>query len=80
MGVFSMKSFLALGVLLRLSVFSASVAVGKQTNDDVGVNAVVHGYEDAWNRHDMDAFAMLYAPDADFVSLVGVHWIGRVAI
>ena len=52
----------------------------KQINDEVGVNAVVHGFEDAWNRHDMDAFAMLFATDADFVNVIGMRWIGREAI
>jgi uncharacterized protein (TIGR02246 family) len=43
------------------------VAAGKQINDEVGVNALVRGFEDAWNRHDTDAFAMLFSTDADFV-------------
>jgi uncharacterized protein (TIGR02246 family) len=73
----SMKYLFALGALLSLGLTSASVAVEKQINDDVGVNAVVHGFEDAWNRHDMDAFAMLFATDADFVNVIGMRWIGR---
>jgi len=54
--------------------------VATQANDDVGVHAVVHGFEDAWNRHDMDAFAKLFSPDADFVNVIGMRWIGRDAI
>jgi uncharacterized protein (TIGR02246 family) len=80
MRVFSMRYLFALGALLSLSVTSASVAMEKQINDEVGVNAVVHGFEDAWNRHDMDAFAMLFATDADFVNVVGMRWVGRDAI
>jgi uncharacterized protein (TIGR02246 family) len=75
-----MKYLFALGALLSLGLTSASVAVEKQINDDVGVNAVVHGFEDAWNRHDMDAFAMLFATDADFVNVIGMRWVGRDAI
>ena len=66
--------------MLSLGVKSASVAMDKQINDDVGVNAVVHGFEDAWNRHDMDAFALLFATDADFVNVSGMRWVGRDAI
>jgi uncharacterized protein (TIGR02246 family) len=69
-----------LGALLSLGLTSASVAMEKKINDEVGVNAVVHGFEDAWNRHDMDAFAMLFATDADFVNVIGMRWIGRDAI
>jgi uncharacterized protein (TIGR02246 family) len=79
MRVFSMKNLFALGTLLSLGV-AASVAVDEQINDEVGVSAVVHGFEDAWNRHDMDAFAKLFAADADFVNVIGMRWVGRDAI
>jgi uncharacterized protein (TIGR02246 family) len=80
MGVLSMKYLIALGALLSLGLTSASVAMDKDINDEVGVDAVVHGFEDAWNRHDMDAFAMLFATDADFVNVIGMRWVGRDAI
>jgi uncharacterized protein (TIGR02246 family) len=72
--------FIRIGVLLIMGVTSGSVAMDKQINDEAGVNAVVRGFEDAWNRHDMDAFAMLFATDADFVNVVGMRWVGRDAI
>jgi uncharacterized protein (TIGR02246 family) len=72
--------FIRIGVLLIMGVTSGSVAMDKQINDDAGVDAVVRGFEDAWNRHDMDAFAMLFATDADFVNVVGMRWVGRDAI
>jgi uncharacterized protein (TIGR02246 family) len=72
--------FIRIGVLLIMGVTSGSVAMDKQINDEAGVNAVVRGFEDAWNRHDMDAFAMLFATDADFVNVVGIRWVGRDAI
>jgi uncharacterized protein (TIGR02246 family) len=75
-----MKYLFALAALLSLVVTSASVAADKQIDDEVGVNAVVHGFEDAWNRHDMDAFAALFATDADFVNVIGMRWVGRDAI
>lgn len=74
-----MKLLIALGLLI-ISVTSASGAMNQQINDEAGVNAVVHGFEDAWNRHDMDAFALLFAPDADFVNVIGMRWVGREAI
>ena len=80
MRVFSMKYLFALGALLIMGVTSASVAMDKKINDEAGVNAVVHEFEDAWNRHDMDAFSMLFATDADFVNVIGMRWVGRDAI
>jgi uncharacterized protein (TIGR02246 family) len=78
--VIAIRYLFALGALLSLGVTSASVAMDKQFNDQVGVNAIVHGFEDTWNRHDMDAFAMLFATDADFVNVIGMRWVGRDAI
>jgi uncharacterized protein (TIGR02246 family) len=75
-----MKHLFVLGAMLSLIVTLTSVAADKKINDEAGVNAVVHGFEDAWNRHDMDAFAALFATDADFVNVVGMRWVGRDAI
>jgi uncharacterized protein (TIGR02246 family) len=38
---------------------------------------VVENFAECWNRHDMDAFASLFAPDAEFVNVVGLWWKGR---
>ena len=39
--------------------------------------AVVHGWEDAWNRADADALADLFAEDAEFGNVVGLWWHDR---
>ena len=44
------------------------------------VTAVVSAFSDTWNRHDMTAFGNLFAPDAEFVNVVGLWWKGREAI
>lgn len=44
------------------------------------VRSVVTGFATAWNRHDMDAFGKLFAPDADFVNVAGTLWKGRQTI
>lgn len=44
------------------------------------VTQVVQAFADCWNRHDMDAFAELFAPDAEFVNVVGLWWRGREEI
>lgn len=48
--------------------------------DEAAVRSIVRGFEEAWNRHDMDALARLFADDADFVNVIGARWIGRPAI
>ena len=44
------------------------------------VHAVVLAFSETWNRHDMAAFGALFAPDAEFVNVVGLWWKGRQAI
>ncbi len=38
---------------------------------------VARGFVDAWNQHDMKAFAALFSPEAQFVNVVGVWWKSR---
>ncbi|TJY58835.1 SgcJ/EcaC family oxidoreductase [Sinimarinibacterium sp. CAU 1509] len=44
------------------------------------VSAVVEAFAACWNVHDMTAFGDLFAPDAEFVNVVGLWWKGREAI
>ncbi|MBZ9990859.1 SgcJ/EcaC family oxidoreductase [Mesorhizobium sp. BH1-1-5] len=37
-------------------------------------------FADAWNRHDMDDFAVLFSEDANFVNVVGMWWKNRAEI
>lgn len=37
-------------------------------------------YEAAWNSHDMKALGKLFAEDAEFINVVGMHWRGRADI
>ena len=41
---------------------------------------VAAAFADAWNRHDMNAFAGLMAEDADFVNIFGARMRGREEI
>jgi len=41
------------------------------------ITRVVDAFADAWNRHDIEAFAHLFAADAEFVNVVGLWWKGR---
>lgn len=41
------------------------------------VTQIVQAFAECWNRHDMRAFAELFASDAEFVNVVGLWWKGR---
>ena len=48
--------------------------------DEASIRAAMSGLVDAWNRHDMEAFAAGFAEDADFVNAIGLYWRGRAEI
>jgi uncharacterized protein (TIGR02246 family) len=50
------------------------------TIDTVGIQAVVDEFIAAWNRGDSATLASLFAPDADFINVLGRHERGREAI
>jgi uncharacterized protein (TIGR02246 family) len=45
--------------------------------DRQDVEEVIRAFGECWNQHDMEAFAQLFADDAEFVSVVGLWWKGR---
>jgi len=57
-----------------------SVNGADQNSDQAVIRQTLMGLQDAWNRHDMQAFANLFAEDADFVNVAGAWWKGRTEI
>ena len=45
-----------------------------------GVESALGALVETWNRHDMAAYSALFAPDADFVNVVGARLRGRPEI
>jgi uncharacterized protein (TIGR02246 family) len=43
-------------------------------------SALPRKFADAWNTHDMSAFAELFDEDARFVNVVGMFWTSRAEI
>jgi len=50
------------------------------SNDAEDVRSIVVRFAETWNRHDLDAFCKLFAPDANFVNVAGLLWTGRQSI
>src|ERR1700761_7247540 len=48
--------------------------------DEEAIKAVVKGYVDCWNRHDMDALSELFADDTHWVNIVGMYWPGKSTV
>ncbi len=64
-------------LLLTSLSMAQPTSPGGDTVDAIGVGSA---FARAWNAHDMDALAGLFALDADFVNVVGLWWHGREAI
>ena len=69
-------------VLAAVTVFYSLLitCVFAAANNVEDVRNVVAGFATAWNRHDLDAFGKLFAPDAEFVNVAGSLWTGRQSI
>ncbi len=49
-------------------------------NSEAAIREVVEQHAEIWNRHDMTAYAALFADDADLVNIRGGWWQGRAQI
>lgn len=48
--------------------------------DRLELESLPERFEQAWNRHDVDALFEAFAPDADFIDTDGMLWHGRESI
>lgn len=49
-------------------------------SDENAIRAIGARAVEAWNAHDMEAFADLFREDAEFVNVYGTWWRGRARI
>jgi hypothetical protein len=76
-GIWKRSIGLAAAVALNFLFATCVLAAPKDADN---VRSVVSGFATTWNRHDLDAFGKLFAPDADFVNVAGTLWTGRQSI
>jgi uncharacterized protein (TIGR02246 family) len=67
-----------LGAVAVFTLFANHLLAAASDGDEV--RNVVAAFAVTWNRHDLDAFGKLFAPDADFVNVTGLLWTGRQSI
>lgn len=76
----STSSHLPALLLVAVLGLAAPASRGQDNESAREARQIVAGIERAWNSHDMEAFASLFADDADFVNIEGTRWRGRAAI
>jgi len=65
--------FIALLILVQTS----SEAKAQSKGDERAIRRAMQRFEEIWNKHDVDSFAELFAPDAEFTNPRGVKRSGR---
>jgi uncharacterized protein (TIGR02246 family) len=55
-------------------------AVSASSGEDEAIRGAAQDYCNAWNRHDMKALGDVFADDAQWVNIVGMHWRGKTAV
>ena len=59
---------------------SQNSPAAERARDREQITAIIQGWEEAWNSHDMRAFASLFHEDATWILWTGAVWTGRTAI
>jgi uncharacterized protein (TIGR02246 family) len=68
-----MKKLLSLLLFLCLTN-AAHAQTTKYSADEEAVLQVNEGLAEAWNKHDLDLYFSYFAPDAQWVNVVGMWW------
>jgi uncharacterized protein (TIGR02246 family) len=78
--IFAIMPAVLFGQSVKPETQSAGPATKLSADDEAGIRKTIKGIEEAWNSHDMDAYAKLLRPDVEWVNVVGMHWRGREAV
>jgi uncharacterized protein (TIGR02246 family) len=71
---------LGYAMILLAVAFEGPMLRAGQNSDETEIRKVELELQEAWNRHDMKAWANLFTEDADFVNVAGWWWKGRTEI
>src|SRR5215472_16021678 len=67
-------------ILVSVAALAVPVSSADRSQDEAAIRKVETGLQEAWNRHDAQAFGSLFTEDADCVNVVGWWWKGRPQI
>jgi len=74
------RGLLAFAVFVLAAPLAVPAFIVDRSQDEADIHKVEKGLQEAWNRHDAQAFASFFAEDADCVNVVGWWWKGRPQI
>ena len=62
------------------TALSQNSPTAERSRDRDQIMAIIQRWEEAWNSHDMRAFASLFHEDGTWILWTGAVWTGRTAI
>ena len=79
-----MKRILIVTLLLVMTMTISSRSFGQTASvperDSTQIRAALKGMDEAWNRHDINAFVSFMADDVEWVNVVGMWWKGKTQV
>lgn len=72
----TMRFALLAGCLAVATLGHAGAAEQVGITDEAAVRAAVRTFEAGWNSHDMNEMFQAFAPDVEFINVVGMDWRG----
>ena len=78
--VMAMVATIALSGFTHLKAEAAGTPPALSTADQAAVRALVDGFADSWNRHDMKAMHDLDTEDVEWINAVGHVWRGKTTV
>jgi uncharacterized protein (TIGR02246 family) len=72
-----MKSW---GAIILAAAGLSAPAPARAPADATAIRALQQAQADAWNAHDIDAYAALFTVDADVINVLGWHWKDRAEL
>ena len=72
-----MKRLLLLLIAVALIGAPATAQVKASATDKAAIKVLVTSFQDAWNRHEMQALSALVSKDVDFVNVSGMWFKNR---
>jgi uncharacterized protein (TIGR02246 family) len=71
---------LSAAFVIQSTPSDGSNLTSKSASDELEIRGTLQTFADAWNTHDAHAFSQVFAADADFTNVNGIHAHGRAEV
>ena len=72
----ALRNALVAGCLAACAILQGGAVAQTGGAEEAAVRTAVRTFETGWNSHDMGAMFQAFAPDVEFINVVGMYWRG----